>query len=320
MDPITHTKFKRGSIGVLMKTEGGIEYITDFDQNIASNDQFCSNLIDYVCFPSSSMHKSQRHRLILDLLDAQHLVTVHELTLALAASEATVRRDLSKLASKNKLKRIRGGAELAGERSGFVRRPHLEGTAFLVDKEKHAREKALIAKRAVDLCEDGESIIVNGGSSTFMMADYLCRRQLNILTNSYPLAMHLIENSENRITLPGGELYRKQKLVLSPFEHDTIKHYHGTRLFMGTPGVGDYGVMESDPLLIRAEQKLIAQADQLVVLADSSKLGQRSNFILCSLQDVDVLITDSGIDQQYLSLFEEHDIEVIIADASSSED
>ena len=83
---------------------------------------------------------------------------------------------------------------------------------------------------------------------------------------------------------------------------------------MGTPGIGDYGVMESDPLLVRAEQKLMGQADQLIVLADSSKLGERSNFILCPLEQVDILITDSGADEKYLRLFQEHGIETIIVD------
>ena len=260
------------------------------------------------------MLEAQRHRLILDLLDEKQLVSGRELTILLDASDATIRRDLLKLASAGKLTRVHGGAQRLEQANERVRHPHLEGSAFLADKQRHTLEKNLIARKAVQLCQEGESIIINGGSSTFMMADHLASRRLNILTNSFPLALELLENSENRITVPGGELYRKQNLVLSPFENDTIKHYHGTRMFMGTPGIGDYGVMESDPLLVRAEQKLMGQADQLIVLADSSKLGERSNFILCPLEQVDILITDSGADEKYLRLFREHGIETIIVD------
>ncbi|WP_339725871.1 DeoR/GlpR family DNA-binding transcription regulator [uncultured Paraglaciecola sp.] len=263
------------------------------------------------------MHKSQRHHLILDLLDERHLITVQELTDELSASEATIRRDLVELAEEHKLKKIHGGAERLDPHKKR-KLMHLEGSAFLVDKERMTREKQLIARKAVELCEDGESIIINGGSSTYMMAEYLAKRELNILTNSFPLALELLETSDNRITLPGGELYRKQKLILSAFEHDTIKHYHGTKMFMGTPGIGDYGVMESDPLLISAEQKLMRQVDQLIVLADSSKLGKRSNFILCPLEEVDVLITDSGVDEKYLRLFAEHGVQTIIVDANKN--
>lgn len=257
------------------------------------------------------MLESQRHRLILDLLDEQQVVTVHELTRALNSSEATVRRDLAKLDRRGLLVKVRGGAEQGG-RKVSVLRPHLAGTAFLSDVEKNVEQKRAIARRAVELCRDGSAVIINGGSSTFMMTEFLAERQLSILTNSVPLAMTLLETSDNRITLPGGELYRKQNLVLSAFEHDTIEHYHGELMFMGTPGIGDYGVMESDPLLVRAELKLKKQADKLVVLADSSKIGVRSNMIFCPLAEVDILITDSGIDRRHLELFQREGIEVIV--------
>lgn len=264
------------------------------------------------------MLKSQRQHLILDLIDEKRLITVQELTEHLSASEATIRRDLGELASLGKIKKIHGGAELP-EVGRKARAQHLEGSAFLVDKERHTKEKQLIAKKAAEMCEDGGSVIINGGSSTYMMAEYLAEKELNILTNSFPLAMELLETSNNRITLPGGELYRKQKLILSPLEHDTIKHYHATKMFLGSPGIGDFGVMESDPLLISVEQKLMKQVDQLIILADSSKLGKRSNYILCPLEQVDVLITDSGIEEKYLRLFAEHGIQTIIVDPSDQD-
>ncbi|HEY7884354.1 MAG TPA: hypothetical protein VIC08_05345, partial [Cellvibrionaceae bacterium] len=120
--------------------------------------------------------------------------------------------------------------------------------------------------------------------------------------------------SENQITVPGGEIYRKQGIILSAFENDTIQYYHGSKMFMGTPGIGEFGVMESDPLLIRAEQKLRKQADQLIILADSSKLGKRSNLIFSPLADVDVLITDNHADPAMLQSFEAQGIRVVVVD------
>lgn len=257
------------------------------------------------------MLETQRHSLILDLLDEQQVVTVRELTALLNASEATIRRDLNKLSDQGMLVKVHGGAE--SQRSPVtLLRPHLKGTSFLADVEKHVEEKRAIARRAVELCKDGDAIIINGGSTTYMMTEFLAQRQLNILTNSVPLAMELLNTSENRVTLPGGELYRKQNIVLSAFDNDIIDHYHGTLMFMGTPGIGNYGVMESDPLLVRAELKLKKQADKLVVLADSSKIGARSNMIVCPLGDVDVLITDEGIQAEDRSMFEREGIEVIV--------
>lgn len=265
------------------------------------------------------MLEKQRQQLILDILDEQQFASVRSLSPQLGASEATIRRDITKMAASGQLKKIRGGAEAIAENTGQPHRPHLKGSVFLADKEMHVGNKRLIAQKAVELCEDGEAIIINGGSSTFMMGEFLADRQMNILTNSFVLAQHLSDNSINQVTLPGGELYRKQEIILSSFENDTIQHYHGSKMFMSTPGISDAGVMESDPLLIRAEQKLRKQADKLIVLADSSKLGKRSNFIFSTLSDVDVLITDSNADPDFVRLFQSHGIEVIIVAAVEEE-
>jgi len=269
------------------------------------------------------MLEAQRHQLILDLLDEQSFANVPEMSAKLSASQATIRRDIRKLAEKNLIKKVRGGARTLRMPDAAPKRPHLKGSAFLVDKEQQPDVKRRIAQKAVELCEEGESIIINGGSSTYMMGEFLLERELKILTNSFYLAQELGTKSENLITLPGGELYPKQGIILSAFEVDTIQYYHATKMFMGTPGIGSYGVMESDPVLIRAEQKLRKQADTLVILADSSKVGARSNFIFSPLKQVDILITDSNIDDKSVAMFESEGVEVIVVEGqleSVSED
>ncbi len=256
------------------------------------------------------MLEKQRHQLILAILDEQQFASVGSLSTQLNTSEATIRRDITKLSQMALLKKIRGGAEALPGSGEKIKRQRLTASVFLVDKERQTDTKRLIAEKAVELCDDGETIIINGGSSTYMMSEFLASRQLNILTNSFVLAEELLNNSDNQITLPGGEVYRKQGIILSAFENDTIQYYHASKMFMGTPGMGEYGVMESDPLLIRAEQKLRKQAEQLIILADSSKLGKRSNFIFSPLADVDVLITDSNADAKMLRMFEQQGVRV----------
>ena len=265
------------------------------------------------------MLEKQRHQLFLHLLDERQFVSVPEMAELLQSSEATIRRDIIKLAEQNLIQKIRGGAQALDKQGQELKRPPLKGSPFLLDKEKRSDVKRQIARKAVELCEDGESIIINAGSSTYMMSEFLFDRKLQILTNSFFLAQDLAVNSDNQITLPGGELYRKQGIILSSFENDSIQYYHATKMFMGTPGVGDFGVMESDPLLIRAEQKLRKQSEKLVILADSSKLGARSNFIFCPLEEVDILITDQNADDKAIAQFEREGIEVIIVDDESSD-
>ncbi|RDV25444.1 DeoR/GlpR transcriptional regulator [Alteromonas aestuariivivens] len=259
------------------------------------------------------MLEKHRQQLIKDILDQQQFASVRSLTEKLNASEATIRRDIIKMAKRGEISKIRGGAESINKNP---RKRHIASSTFVVDKNKFANTKKRIAKRAAELCSNGDAIIVNGGTSTYMMGEYLANLELNILTNSFVLANYLSENSDCQISLPGGEIYREQGIILSSYEKDSTEYYHGSMMFMGTPGIGEFGVMESDPLLIRSEQKLKKQTDKLVILADSSKIGQRSNFIFCPLSEVDILITDSKADPELVKYFESHDIEVLIVEAA----
>lgn len=262
----------------------------------------------------SPMLEKQRQQLILDILEEENFASVHTFCAKLNASEATIRRDLIKMSKLGLLKKIRGGAEVNEKSQEANSRPQITSSFFLVDKEKNLDKKQLIAKKAVELCAENESIIINGGSSTFMMGEYLRDRQLNILTNSIVLAQSLWDTSNNQITLPGGEIYRSQGIILSAFDNDSIPNYHCSKMFMGTPGVSKMGVMESDTLLVRAEHKLKKQAEKLIILADSSKLGVTSNFLFVPLSQVDILITDVDADAKLIQEFESQGIEVIIAE------
>ncbi|MGC6498965.1 MAG: DeoR/GlpR family DNA-binding transcription regulator [Henriciella sp.] len=263
------------------------------------------------------MLEKQRHKVIVDILSEQRFASVHELSVALETSEVTIRRDIVKLAQANQIKRIRGGAESLSSANDQPSTGRIRGSAFQVDKSKNAAQKRLIAKKAVELCEDGEAIIINGGSSTFMMGEFLLNRKLTILTNSMVLAEALWETGENQISLPGGEIYRKQGIILSSHEVDGTQNYSCSKMFMGTPGIGEFGVTESDPLLIRAEQKLRKQAEKLIVLADSTKLEKRGNLVFTQLSDVDILITDQGADPEILRRFESHGVEIIVAEQAA---
>ncbi|WP_026016853.1 DeoR/GlpR family DNA-binding transcription regulator [Catenovulum agarivorans] len=260
------------------------------------------------------MLEKHRQQLILDILAKEQFASVKSLTEKLNASEATIRRDILKMSKRGEIKKIRGGAQSINPSS---HKKHLSSSTFFVDKEKHTETKKRIAQRAAQLCKNGSSIIVNGGSSTYMMGEYLRDTKLNMLTNSFVLASYISQNTDIQVTLPGGEIYREQGIILSSYEKDNTEYYHSTMMFMGTAGIGPFGVMESDPLIIRSEQRLMKQTEKLVILADSTKLGKRSNFILCPLQDVDMLITDSNADPELIRHFEENDIKVIMVEAAN---
>ncbi len=262
------------------------------------------------------MHEIERHRIIIGEVAERPVVTVTQLVELTGASEATIRRDIGALHVAGRLRRVRGGAEALHppQTVGIAGRP------FSVNEGVNVDKKRAIARAAVALCEDGQSIIINGGTTTFQMVHDLSRRRMQILTNSFPIADHLLRNSKNTITLPGGAIYREQNIVLSPFENDVTKNFYARRMFMGAQGLSRIGVMESDPLLIQAEQKLINQAEELVLLVDSSKFAARSSLILCPLERVTIVVTDDGVSTADAKLVEQSGIRLIVADRLAGEE
>ena len=262
------------------------------------------------------MHERERHRIILSAVEDRPVVTVVDLCTLTGASEATIRRDIATLDTKQKLRRVRGGAE-AITPPQFV---GLAGRPFVVSQAMRIAEKQAIARAAVELCEDGDPILINGGTTTFQMVHPLATRRLQIFTNSFPIAEHLLKHSKNTITLSGGTIYREQNIILSPFDNDVTRNFYGKRVFMSAQGIGPLGLMEADPLLIQAEQKLIGQADELVVLVDSSKFEQRSSLVLCALDRISTVITDEGIPDKAAAMLDAADINLIVAKASGDQE
>jgi DeoR family ulaG and ulaABCDEF operon transcriptional repressor len=169
----------------------------------------------------------------------------------------------------------------------------------------------------VALCQDGEPIIINGGTTTFQMVHFLANRRMQVFTNSFPIAEHLLKHSKNTVMLSGGTIYREQNIILSPFDNDVTRNFYARRMFMGAQGLGPLGLMEADPLLIQAEQKLIDQADELVVLVDSSKFHKRSSLILCGLKRITTVITDSGIEDRHVRMLEDAGVHLVVANTRS---
>ncbi|MFT4727117.1 MAG: DeoR family ulaG and ulaABCDEF operon transcriptional repressor [Granulosicoccus sp.] len=260
------------------------------------------------------MHELERHKIILSAVQEKPVATVAEFVALTGASEATIRRDIAGMHLSKQLIRVRGGAEaLLPPRSST-----LAGRPFSVNQSMHVLEKRAIAREAAALCKDGDDVIINGGTSTYQMVHLLTNMSMQIFTNSFPIAEHLLRHSKNQLTLPGGTLYREQNIILSPFENDVTKNFCASRMFMGAHSVGRLGLMESDPLVIQSEQKLLGQADELVVLADASKFERRSSLLICSLDRIDVLITDDRIADASVNMLEAAGVKVVVADVKSA--
>ena len=261
------------------------------------------------------MLERERQTLILKLVVERSIVSVTELVELLGASEATVRRDVNAMAVRGELNRIRGGAEAINPKH----QAHLVGMPFAMSQALHAAEKRAIARAAATLIQPGDSIIINGGTTTYALVEFLADHDLDILTNSFPIAASLLANSRNRVTVPGGTLYREQNIILSPFEHDTIANFWGKKLFTGCYGVNRFGMMEADPLVVQAQVRLLERSEELIVLADSSKLRQQSAMVVAPLDRITTIVTDNGAKPAELEVLNAAGVNIVIAEVTDED-
>jgi DeoR/GlpR family transcriptional regulator of sugar metabolism len=260
------------------------------------------------------MLERERHQLIQKLVEERAIVSVGDLVALLGASEATIRRDIVAMAERGEIKRVRGGAEALRPRH----RPHLAGVPFELSRDVRVAQKRAIARAAAALVKPGESIIINGGTTTWRLVEFLRGADLDILTNSFPMAAELLATGA-RVTVPGGTIYRELNIILSPFASETVEHFRAGVMFSGCYGIDGSGVMETDPLLVQAEMRLFARAQQLVILADSTKLARRSSMVVAGLDQVSTLVTDDGAGEAELEVLRRAGVEIIVAEVREAD-
>jgi DeoR family ulaG and ulaABCDEF operon transcriptional repressor len=257
------------------------------------------------------MHASQRESAIFQLISDSGFVSFRELERALEASPATIRRDLDRLATEGRVVRVHGGAKLPNEQTGTG---SLTGVPFHQNINRNRGAKEMIGKAAAALCQSGEGVIIDGGSTTLQMCPHLDGLGLQVLTNSLHIVSALLPQVSTRITVPGGAVFREQNIILSAGGDDLIPRFHAPKLFMGAAAVGPQGVMQADILLVAAERQFIDRAEQVILLVDSSKFEGSSGNVVCDLGEIDVLVTDSGIQKSDRKMLKDAGIKVVVAD------
>lgn len=254
------------------------------------------------------MNEKERHRAILDFLKDRPFGTVDDLLAVLDASAATIRRDIVKLHEAGTVRKVFGGVASIDAQASMNRlsaRPFAQSRGLAVDAKK------AIAAEAEKLCNDGDAVIINGGSTCYLLAQRLFQRSLKIYTNSMPVAALLDEKGVGQLVVSGGELHRESRILFSSQPDATT--FLASKLFVGAQGIGSDGVMESHPMLVRTIERLLQQADEVVVLADSRKFSVRARHIAFSLSRIAVLITDDQVAESDVRMLEEEGVRVITA-------
>jgi DeoR family ulaG and ulaABCDEF operon transcriptional repressor len=268
------------------------------------------------------MLAAERRAMILRMLRQDGIAPLADIRRLSGASEATARRDLARMAAEGLIERVRGGAAAhpgagaTARATGDTATPSSAGPVEASLEERAgiaAEKKRRIARRAAGLCVDGDTIMVDGGSTTLQLAPFLLGLRLRVITNSLALAEDLSRGSACTVILGGGVVQPRSRLILDPFREDPFSDYSASTVFMGVFGIDDSGATNTEELLIRTERAMIARARRLVVLADSNKFGRRGSLHLCGFDRIATVVTDDGIAEAWRTLLAERGVELVIA-------
>jgi len=171
-------------------------------------------------------------------------------------------------------------------------------------------EKVRIARAASQLVNPGESIVINCGSTAFLLGQELCGKPVQIITNYLPLANYLIDQEHDSVIIMGGQYNRSHSITLSP-QGSENSLYAGHWMFTSGKGLTAEGLYKTDMLTAMAQQKMLNVVGKLAVLVDSSKVGERAGMLFSQAGQIDLVITGKQADEAILKQLEDQGVQVI---------
>jgi len=224
---------------------------------------------------------------VLDLVGRRGFVALTDLAQAIEVSESTIRRDLDHLHQQGVLKRTHGGAIYLGD--GLTLPALEERTGSQVE------EKRAIGRAAASLIRDGDAILLDGGTTTLEVARRLVGRPIQIVTNSLPIANLFASSHETDLVILGGYVYPKTGVALGPLTVQMMENIHVQKAILSVGGITAKGLFNSNLLLVETEQQMMQCADEVVVVADHTKIGRQALAFLCELPAIDTIVIDTAL-------------------------
>lgn len=250
---------------------------------------------------------NRRQEAILNELNEKKYVTVIDLCEKHSVSTVTIRKDLNLMESAKLLHRTHGGASL---------QPIYAFERDVNDKEElQVEEKKQIAKTALKYINNNDYIILGSGSSIHYLARIISGfHKLTVLTPSLTASLELCKDSNINTIQLGGDIRNSATSVVGPIAEQILSQFSCNKLFLGVDGLHlDFGLSTSNAMEAHLNQAMIAVAEKVIVMADSTKMNVRGFGKICDLDKIDILITDKGINIETKTKLEEIGIDVVIA-------
>ncbi|MDQ3947143.1 MAG: DeoR/GlpR family DNA-binding transcription regulator [Actinomycetota bacterium] len=255
---------------------------------------------------------AERHRRIQQLLDERNVMRVSAMSELLGVSEVTIRRDLEELERRGVLERIHGGA-ISSRRLRSEPR-------YLEAMTSHAEEKRDIGRAAAALVEPGDTLFFNGGTTTLEVFRHLDGPNLRVVTNHVGVPLE-VGDRELDLIVVGGQYRAPSNSLVGPFAVDALRRMHATKAFIGVEGIS----LRSGATTPSASEAEIARLmiertrGDVILVADSSKIGAVADFVVTGLDEVTALVTDRGIDREFADGLAEAGVRVVVAEPAVAE-
>jgi len=249
----------------------------------------------------------ERRNKLLEFVRQRRFASLPELVEVMEVSESTIRRDLDQLEEQDSVKRIHGGVLYAGSSPKL---PHFESRAPARWEQKRA-----IARSAAQMISDDDTVLLDGGSTTFEVARLLVGRPLHVVTTSLPVANLFASDSGSDLVVIGGNICSRSGVAQGPIAEGMISRLRVAKTVLSVAGITEEGFFNNNLLLVETERAMMKAADQVIVVADSSKFGRQSLAHLCELGAPDQLIVDDEISEVW-QLRMAAELDLVVASAT----
>jgi len=256
----------------------------------------------------------ERQSRLQEIIATRGMVDLETLAEELGVSQSTIRRDIDALAQRGLVTRTHGGVIWIGQRSpggdGAGLRPPY---AFDQRMDFQVEAKRKIARAAKQLVSANDTILLDGGTTTYYFARELLGQRLQLVTNSLPIADLFLNDEQVELVVVGGLLYPRYGVLLGPTAEHVLETIHTKTLFFSVAGIHEGSLYNQNLLLVQSERRMMKQSQRVVLLADSSKFGQQALARLCELSEIDTVVSDADLSEAHARRVRAAGCELIIA-------
>jgi DeoR family transcriptional regulator, fructose operon transcriptional repressor len=251
------------------------------------------------------MTAEERQHRIDEYLQKVEFASLEELSKQAGVSMSTIRRDLNIMEEGGGVRRTHGGARLLAN-------PKSDEFAFSARDTHELEEKELIGRKCAEMIRLGQTVIIDAGTTAYHVARHLQDKNLQIVTNSLPVANLFTSAQRTEVIVTGGVIYPRLGVLVGPSAVKSFTEIHADVAVMGAGGITTDGLTNSHALLIDIQRAMMKSASQVIFCLDHTKFGRKSVAFLCDLDSKPTVITDGGASSELVNTLRHKGLNIVV--------